>query len=292
MKGFYRHKKGNIYEVLFVAKHTETHEDLVIYKDVNDEQKIWARPVNMFLDKGRFAKISKAEAYVNANKQKYRFPNIEFTAEKPNLIKFKGGFSKSVKAMITLLTRKELVDNSIFDKLDNDDDLEALILHKIKSFNPGENLEEIFHLIQIWGGSTGRVIYVMENEFNWNSIIHHYQRLVDTCMSVFKIDEITISKLVDAVSQFNSSVKNMGVSFITKHTRYWLYKTLAEDALPIYDSIMANYVMQRKAPNIRHLAEYWSVMAKKANEIGIALMPLERQIFIFAFELLRQEEIK
>ena len=106
--------------------------------------------------------------------------------------------------MITLLTRKELVDNSIFDKLDNDDDLEALILHKIKSFNPGENLEEIFHLIQIWGGSTGREIYVMENEFNWNSIIHHYQRLVDTCMSVFKIDEITIG------SNYKVFVNEMG----------------------------------------------------------------------------------
>ncbi|MBQ1932546.1 MAG: DUF1653 domain-containing protein [Muribaculaceae bacterium] len=42
MKGIYRHKKGNIYRVLFEAKHSETLEDLVIYQDVNDETKIWA----------------------------------------------------------------------------------------------------------------------------------------------------------------------------------------------------------------------------------------------------------
>ena len=57
MKGIYRHKKGNIYRVLFEAKHSETLEDLVIYQDVNDESKIWARPKSMFLDKGRFTKI-------------------------------------------------------------------------------------------------------------------------------------------------------------------------------------------------------------------------------------------
>ena len=57
MKGIYRHKKGNIYRVLFEAKHSETLEDLVIYQDVKDETKIWARPKSMFLDKGRFTKI-------------------------------------------------------------------------------------------------------------------------------------------------------------------------------------------------------------------------------------------
>ena len=57
MKGIYRHKKGNIYRVLFEAKHSETLEDLVIYQEVNDETKIWARPKSMFLDKGRFTKI-------------------------------------------------------------------------------------------------------------------------------------------------------------------------------------------------------------------------------------------
>lgn len=47
--GKYKHFKGNDYEVLLVAKHTETEEDIVVYKDLNSPEKIWARPLEMFL---------------------------------------------------------------------------------------------------------------------------------------------------------------------------------------------------------------------------------------------------
>ena len=71
-------------------------------------------------------------------------------------------------------------------------------------------------------------------------------------------------------------------SFITKHIRFWLYKKLGEDALPIYDSIMAIEVMRKKEPYITDLEEYWTVMVSKAKREGIKLMPLERQIFLHA----------
>lgn len=48
--GTYRHYKGNKYTVLHIAKHSETLEDMVIYQDVNDPDKIWARPVSMWND--------------------------------------------------------------------------------------------------------------------------------------------------------------------------------------------------------------------------------------------------
>ncbi len=44
----YRHYKGNVYEVVAVAKHSETLEELVIYKDTSDESKVWARPASMW----------------------------------------------------------------------------------------------------------------------------------------------------------------------------------------------------------------------------------------------------
>jgi len=47
--GKYRHYKGNVYEVLGVAKHSETLEELVVYKSLNDGQ-IWVRPRKMFLE--------------------------------------------------------------------------------------------------------------------------------------------------------------------------------------------------------------------------------------------------
>ena len=47
----YRHFKGNRYKVLCIAMHTETNEDMVIYQDVSDENKIYARPLVMFQSK-------------------------------------------------------------------------------------------------------------------------------------------------------------------------------------------------------------------------------------------------
>jgi hypothetical protein len=44
----YRHYKGNEYEILYIAKHTETEEELVIYRAIKDSEKIWARPKGMF----------------------------------------------------------------------------------------------------------------------------------------------------------------------------------------------------------------------------------------------------
>lgn len=48
--GLYRHFKGHEYEVLGVARHTETMEPLVVYRDPQDHQKLWARPLSMFLE--------------------------------------------------------------------------------------------------------------------------------------------------------------------------------------------------------------------------------------------------
>ena len=43
----YRHFKGYIMEVLALAKHSETKEDIVVYKHIDDDQ-VWVRPYDMF----------------------------------------------------------------------------------------------------------------------------------------------------------------------------------------------------------------------------------------------------
>ncbi|MDP3997201.1 MAG: DUF1653 domain-containing protein [Candidatus Andersenbacteria bacterium] len=48
--GKYRHYKGKEYEVIGVAKHSETLEELVVYRALYGEHQIWARPVVMFLE--------------------------------------------------------------------------------------------------------------------------------------------------------------------------------------------------------------------------------------------------
>lgn len=48
--GKYRHYKGNEYEVIGIAKHTETLEDLVVYRALYGEGGLWVRPLGMFLE--------------------------------------------------------------------------------------------------------------------------------------------------------------------------------------------------------------------------------------------------
>ncbi|VVB70279.1 Uncharacterised protein [uncultured archaeon] len=49
--GKYRHYKGGEYEVIGVAKHSETQEKLVVYKALYDKGSLWVRPLEMFTEK-------------------------------------------------------------------------------------------------------------------------------------------------------------------------------------------------------------------------------------------------
>ena len=69
INGIYKHFKGNVYQVICIAKDSETLDELVIYKDVNSD-KIWARKKDMFL-----SKVDKNK-YPNIN-QEYRFEYIK-----------------------------------------------------------------------------------------------------------------------------------------------------------------------------------------------------------------------
>lgn len=48
--GLYRHYKGNDYQVIGTATHSETEELLVVYKPLYNDSGLWVRPLTMFLE--------------------------------------------------------------------------------------------------------------------------------------------------------------------------------------------------------------------------------------------------
>ena len=48
--GRYRHFKGNEYEVIGVARHSETLKDMVVYRALYGENELWVRDADMFFE--------------------------------------------------------------------------------------------------------------------------------------------------------------------------------------------------------------------------------------------------
>jgi len=46
--GIYRHFKGNEYEVLHIGRHSETEEEMVVYRALYGDYSLWVRPASMW----------------------------------------------------------------------------------------------------------------------------------------------------------------------------------------------------------------------------------------------------
>ena len=82
--GRYRHYKGNDYEVLGIARHSETEEELVVYRTLYGDGSMWVRPLAMFLEVvevadrqvPRFALVEPTEAAAGTINQKGEFESL------------------------------------------------------------------------------------------------------------------------------------------------------------------------------------------------------------------------
>ncbi len=78
---YYRHFKDKLYQVIGIAKHSETEEKMVVYQAQYGDKGIWVRPYDMFIsevDREKYPEVT----------QIYRFEKVEEVQVNPMLLRF------------------------------------------------------------------------------------------------------------------------------------------------------------------------------------------------------------
>ena len=208
------------------------------------------------------------------------FPDLEYRAEVPPL-----DVIAPSSAMMTIIERHGgrpdfaaavTPHGSPLTMVSLEKDIVARCLSQ-GTASPCGTMEDIFHMIQLWGGEHGRYIYVQGPAFDWEEIRPAYARLAAAAADPAKDEESMMRKARAFTSTMQDQGRRLGLSFVTKHVWFWNHAAAGDDALPVFDTYMAKGLKLR--PVWEHLALYWRSMRKKAAEEGITVAALERQLF-------------
>lgn len=218
--------------------------------------------------------------------QTLNFPNIDYRKPYPSLKDDLIENNTYVKSMRTILVKRGF-HKSILNQKGLEfkylSELEKYLFSTISSIRniKDDELIDIFHKIQYWGGNQGMRIYVKRGGFDENFDIEIYRKFVERCLNFEKDGDWvqTVSKWT-----FESHMFGFNISFSTKHVRFWLYNKLKDDTLPIFDLRIQNGFNKIQGNSLKnkkeeHLEFYWEQMIEKSKKEDITLKQLERLLF-------------
>lgn len=102
----YRHFKGNEYQIVAVAEHSEDSSQMVVYKAMYGEGKCYVRPLDMFMEE------VDREKYPDAT-QKYRFEKVEYQVS-PKVMEYLEAETYKEKLDIVLKLRDTITEDMIY----------------------------------------------------------------------------------------------------------------------------------------------------------------------------------
>jgi hypothetical protein len=203
--------------------------------------------------------------FVNATDYKNYFKNkkpLDNDDNKTSLKKIhsllKGrGFGNLLDEILPFYNPKE-VDYSYFQAIEN---YITTNISKYINTNNDEDLINIFHAIQFWGGSEARGIYVMgDKSFELNFNINDYRNLFSFCKQPEKLKIINYCK-----NRESRKIKQFATSFITKHvkffTRYFHSKNNPELVLPVFDRNICEIMFDSTCPD-KFISHYYDYLPK------------------------------
>lgn len=194
---------------------------------------------------------------------------------------------KSIKGMLTLFKNYKInigQDKYIHDKtedfgnatLEIEKHIGDLIQEYCKN-KTDEKLVEIFHYIHLWGGITGRGIYVRNGGFGDNFNLDTYKTIVEKII-ISKQDTLE-TDLKDIEKLFNS-IPFIGVAYSTKHLRFWSLNANKNNIqLPILDRVISVGLFNTPYCAWRQYYTYVQQMNEEAEKRKISITALERKLY-------------